>query len=155
MTTNPKRAADKNSVRLVATRALTYATRRLVAEDPFSAPAAQARILVALKKARYATERPEGEVPDMPEGLRAAAQSMTRAPAAVPKPPADLVTRAAGAFDHDNRDGPGGSTAPEATDELKALRAEYNEVSGRRFFSGWTADQLRERIAAVKAAAAK
>lgn len=41
---------------LVATRALRYGTRRLQAEDGFQAPARDARLLVAIGKARYATE---------------------------------------------------------------------------------------------------
>lgn len=35
----------------------------------------------------------------------------------------------------------------EALDELAALRAEYQEVVGKRAFHGWDADQLREKIA--------
>lgn len=41
---------------LIATRAMTYATRALQAGDPFQASNQHARILIAIKKARPAVE---------------------------------------------------------------------------------------------------
>lgn len=35
----------------------------------------------------------------------------------------------------------------EAPDELSALRAEYQEVVGKRAFHGWDAETLRQKIA--------
>lgn len=42
-------------VDLIATKSMTYATRRLKAEDAFGANPRDARTLVAIGKARYAT----------------------------------------------------------------------------------------------------
>ena len=50
-------------------------------------------------------------------------------------------------FDHNNDGRPGGSTAPEPSDELAALRTEYRQVVGKRPFPGWDADELRRRMA--------
>ena len=41
---------------LIATKSLRYGTRRLMAEDGFQARSRDARLLVAIGKARYATE---------------------------------------------------------------------------------------------------
>lgn len=95
-----------------------------------------ARLLVAVRKAVYADD--------------------AQGPA-VPAPPPELAERIAeatkprGAFDHDGDGDNGGSAAPPKTEDLAALRAEYSQLSGKRFFSGWTEDQLREKIAALKA----
>jgi len=50
---------------------------------------------------------------------------------------------------------PGASSAvtnvtKEAPDELSALRAEYQEIVGKRPYHGWDADQLREKIAEAR-----
>lgn len=42
-------------VDLIATKSMTYATRRLKADDAFGAKPRDARVLVAIGKARYAT----------------------------------------------------------------------------------------------------
>lgn len=34
------------------------------------------------------------------------------------------------------------------SDDIKALRDEYHEKFGKRAFNGWSADQLKEKIAA-------
>jgi hypothetical protein len=53
-------------------------------------------------------------------------------------------------FDH-NKDGrPGGSTAPEKTDRLKELRAEYQALVGKRAFPGWDEAEIERRMAAHK-----
>lgn len=54
------------------------------------------------------------------------------------------------AFDHDGDGSPGGSSAPEPSDDLPALRAEYQAVVGRRPFPGWGAEVLREKLAAAR-----
>ncbi len=41
---------------LLAEKAMRYGTRRLVADEPFDAKGRDARLLVAIGKARYATE---------------------------------------------------------------------------------------------------
>lgn len=79
---------------LIATKALTYGTRHLVADEPFAAKNERdARILVGIGKARRAEK------------------------------------------------------AEPVKDELAELRAEYQEVVGKRPFYGWDADTLREKIA--------
>ena len=35
-------------------------------------------------------------------------------------------------------------------DAMDALRAEYQDVVGKRAYHGWSADELREKIAAAK-----
>jgi hypothetical protein len=49
-------------------------------------------------------------------------------------------------FDHDNSGTPGGSTAPEKTDELKEARAEYQAKMGKRAFPGWDVAEIRRRM---------
>lgn len=39
------------------------------------------------------------------------------------------------------------AAAAEAEDELTELRAQYQEVVGKRAYHGWDADTLREKIA--------
>lgn len=41
----------------------------------------------------------------------------------------------------------------EIPDDLAVLRAEYEELVGKRPFMGWDADKLREKIAEARAAA--
>ena len=53
-------------------------------------------------------------------------------------------------LDHDRDGRRGGSLAPEGDGDLPALRAEYHQVVGRRPFSGWDAQVLREKIAAAR-----
>lgn len=54
----------------------------------------------------------------------------------------------ASVFDHDGDGAPGGSVAPEKTDDLANLRAEYTEKMGKKPFPGWDADEIRKRMAA-------
>lgn len=62
-----------------------------------------------------------------------------REPAAVPAPPPGVAQQIAR------------TVAP--SDELKALRARYAAVAGKPAFHGWSADQLREKIASAAPAA--
>ncbi|KWT70762.1 hypothetical protein APY04_0823 [Hyphomicrobium sulfonivorans] len=82
------------------------------------------------------------------------AANLKRAVVDLPIPP-QSVTQAVDKpqLDHDGDGKPGGSVAPEQTDDLKALRVEYQEALGKRAFAGWTADELREKIAAVRSEA--
>lgn len=53
---------------------------------------------------------------------------------------------------------PAGETPPTVEvdeGELRDLRAEYQDVVGKRAYHGWTADELRDKIAAAKAAPAE
>lgn len=49
-------------------------------------------------------------------------------------------------LDHDNDGKPGGSVAPEQTDDLADLRAQYAELFGKRPFMGWDATMLTAKI---------
>lgn len=54
------------------------------------------------------------------------------------------------AFDHDGDSKSGGSTSGGSGDEMKALRAEYEKAIGKKPFSGWDAETLREKMEAAK-----
>jgi hypothetical protein len=71
--------------RLIATKPMTYATRRLQAGDAFEAPRRDARILLAIRKAKTAGEAsPAPQAPEAPapaedadlEALRAEAERL-------------------------------------------------------------------------------
>lgn len=70
-------------VDLIATKSMTYATRRLKADDGFGAKPRDARILVAIGKARYATadaiaaDTAPAAKPDDIKALRDAYQAKT------------------------------------------------------------------------------
>lgn len=49
-------------------------------------------------------------------------------------------------LDHDKDGKKGGSTAPEQTDELADLRAQYADLYGKRPFMGWDAKTLTAKI---------
>jgi hypothetical protein len=51
-----------------------------------------------------------------------------------------------GSLDHDKDGKKGGSTAPEQTDELADLRAQYADLYGKRPFMGWDAKTLTAKI---------
>lgn len=51
-----------------------------------------------------------------------------------------------GKGDHDGNGEVGGSLRPEG-DDLPGLRAQYQTKFGKRPFMGWSADQLREKLA--------
>lgn len=68
-------------VDLIATKSMGYATRRLKPEDPFQASGRDARLLVAIGKARYATTDAVAvgskPAPDDIKSLREAYQAKT------------------------------------------------------------------------------
>jgi hypothetical protein len=63
----------------------------------------------------------------------------------------DMVPQYLSPFDHDHDGRDGGSSAPDHTYELKEARADYTRITGKRFFPGWSAELLREKIAAHEA----
>lgn len=67
---------------------------------------------------------------------------VTRPTVVLPPPPPALLSQ----FDHDKNGHPGGSKAPPHTDELKALREEYEAKMGKRPFMGWDTATLREKM---------
>ena len=68
---------------------------------------------------------PLGDVPAIPDALRA-----------------KIVK-----FDHDGDGKPGGSAKQPDTDDMKALRAEYQAKMGKRAFPGWDAATIRAKMA--------
>lgn len=113
--------------KLVATKGLRYATRRMMAGDEFVANNRDARLLVAIGKARH-----------------------VRVPGSIDAPPPAVLQKANKSndpLDHDNDGAPGGSKAPDGDkDALNKLRADYTEVLGKKPFPGWDAAELQRRI---------
>ena len=58
--------------------------------------------------------------------------------------------RILGKLGYDRRDMAVDAAPGHDGDDLTALRAEYQEVVGKKAFHGWDADTLREKIAAAK-----
>lgn len=119
---------SKEMVTIEATKRLRYRTRMIVPGEAFQATPGDARLLIAVKKAKTA-DRVVGEIAAPPKGV------------------ADKFK----AFDPDGNGDPGGSSKPAPDPELPALRAEYTEKLGRRPFPGWDADELRRRMAEADA----
>lgn len=68
-------AESRPGVPLIATKGLRYGTRRLLAEDDFTAPKRDARLLVAIGKARYRTEDARAAPAPAPDDLKALRES--------------------------------------------------------------------------------
>lgn len=106
--------------KLVASRKMRYGTRRLLPGDVFEAPKRDAHILTKLKRAQPYV-RPAAEIPPIPETVKA------RAATVAPQSKAP---------------------EPESTEDPRvALRAAYQEKTGKRAFHGWDAETLRAKIA--------
>ena len=120
-------------VDMIATKRLKYGTRRLSAGEPFEARHDRdARLLIGIGKARYATR-------DM-------VAADTKPALTIPGAGLKIV----GNRGPDLVDLPNGSKVePAETDERPALRAEYEAKFGKKPFGGWSADVLREKIAAA------
>lgn len=99
--------------------------------------------LRAVKSFRYATRRllagDEFTASNRDAKLLVAVRKATvvREPADVPPPPPAVAQQIGQTF----------GALP--SDELKALRQEYETRLGKRPFPGWSAEQLREKIAAA------
>lgn len=109
---------------LIATRDFSYATRRLKAGDSFEVSDRDARILVAIKRARAPRE----------PGVIA--------------PPSRALAGKLAQLDHDHDGKAGGSRS--ADGDLTALRQTYFTKVGKRPFNGWDAAELRRRMAAAE-----
>jgi hypothetical protein len=111
--------------KLTATKAMSYATRRLLPGDEFVARNRDARLLVAIDKARYSEAAPERSA----------------------KP-----TRKHDAVDHDADGRKVGvrktpvDKDPVDKEKLAKLRADYQEVIGKKPFARWDAAELQKRI---------
>lgn len=122
-------------VDMIATKGLKYGTRRLIAGDAFEARHERdARLLIGIGKARYAT------------------RDAVAFNAPKPAPVAPVAVPATAVASDDPVDT---ATAPLAeaaeSDERPALRDEYEVKLGKKPFPGWSAETLREKIAAADA----
>lgn len=123
-------------IKYVATRPLTYATRRLLPGDEFEPKPAHGRLLVALKKAREKREPGKIAAPAkavtekvMPQAVEAQAvveEIGTEQPLIETDEPAAVETA-----EHD---------------DTAATRAEYQVKFGKRPYMGWDIEELRRRI---------
>lgn len=102
--------------KLVATKGLRYATRRMMAGDEFEASNRDARLLVAIGKARPA-----------------------RVPGTIGAPPVAILQKVKnGIGQTKSSDGD--------KDALNKLRADYQMLVGKKPFAGWKVDELQRRI---------
>lgn len=106
-------------VPLVALKNFSYSTRALKAGDTFEASTKDARLLRAIKKAE-----------DAPGA----------APARIAAPPAPVARKINELFG-------GVQPTEEPVEDIAALREEYQTKMGKRAFHGWSADELRQRMA--------
>lgn len=114
-------------VDMIATKKLKYGTRRLTAGDPFEARHDRdARLLIGIGKARYATRDMVAD--DEPEY-------------------ADVTVTATRIVDAISGATVSEIPAPKA-DERPALRTEYEAKFGKKPFPGWSAEILRDKLAA-------
>lgn len=114
-------------VDMIATKRLKYGTRRLTAGDPFEARHDRdARLLIGIGKARYATR----DATPVDEANFAKVTITT-----------DRIIDATSGDTISN-------VAPTPADERPALRAKYEAKFGKKPFGGWSADVLREKLAA-------
>ncbi len=87
-----------------------------------------------------------------PNGEESIFTTPEQVPAGWQDRPFATAPAASPAFDHDGDGKPGGSIAPEATDRLKDLRAEYRALMGKKPFAGWDEEEIEKRIAAAQPA---
>jgi len=109
-----------------------YGTRMLSAGDPFECNRREARVLNALKKARYATDDDHAAEPAEP---------------VQPVPPVEPVQGDGGA----SAPGEGGAAngaADEQAQALAAARTDYQTAFNKRPYHGWSVDELRQKISA-------
>lgn len=115
-------------VKMVALDRMRYGTRRLLAGDTFEAPAAEARVWTALKKAKEAPLRPPAALSKPPAALVKKVPKKNEEPQPVAEQPDEVAAVIAEA------------------DTLAATREEYQVKLGKRPFHGWDVEELRRRI---------
>jgi hypothetical protein len=125
-------------MKLKATKALIYNTRRLLPGDVFECKPRDARVWLAIRKAE-AMRDPVELAPPPPAVAQKIAAAVPPAPPLQPIAPAAPPLPATA------------PVAPAAPDHLGVLRAEYRNVFGKAPFMGWDAATLLEKIAAAKA----
>jgi hypothetical protein len=127
---------------MIATKRLKYGTRRLLPGDPFSARHDRdAKLLIGIGKARYATREmvatdepaitiPEINLsPDAVEAIKSISKTCEDTVAGL----SEVVRN---------------SPIPQIVDDIAALRSAYMEKFDKRPFNGWSAEILREKLAA-------
>lgn len=146
---------------LMATKSFRYRTRRLVPGggfeavnrvkpgDIFEASDKDARLLLAIKKAK--SSRPSADVAAPPATIAAKIRRAIVPPA---PPAAQAPAQASPPLPQTQPSEPAGATqpAPPVETALEALREEYRTVFGKPPFNRWTASELAKRIDEAKAA---
>lgn len=134
-------------MKLIALKPLRYKTRRLLAGDEFDAPERDAKVLIAVKRARDPADRRPGKLPPPPPEVIAAVPEVAAEP---------LEAAPAGKADHVEMDAAPVVDHPEPLDpdaEKDRLRADAEalgiDVDGR-----WGVARLHEEIATAKVSAA-
>lgn len=130
---------------LIATKRCFYRTWREPGER-FTADRARGRALLQMKLARRAPVTAPATYSHRAITQTRRVDMQAEKPVVAPEPDSATIISA---FDHDGDGAPGGSTAPEPADELTTARADYRLATGKRFFPGWSVEQLREKIAAA------
>jgi hypothetical protein len=141
----------KQMVKLIATKAYNYATRRLQAEDEFEARPMDANLLVRAKKARYSDTRETGKLVAPParlkrKAVKAAKTPPTRTATVEPSPPVAKPSPPATAVPAMTTKNTPLAPAGEA-DELTTLRQQYKEKFNKAPFMGWSAATLQDKLA--------
>lgn len=124
-------------VDMIATKRLRYGTRRMKPGEAFEAHRGNAKKLVAIGKARYATR--DMVAADTPAVREVEPQGGYRR--------YEPVDPRRNTIDDTHRPAEALADATD-TDERPALRAEYEAKFGKRAFPGWSAETLREKLAA-------
>lgn len=123
------------TIPMTATKKLTYAGKRLAAEDDFDAKSkGDARLLAAIGKAKYRTTAVMSSPVQKEQGPLERSLPKQYGIRNAPPPPADDL--------------------PQPGDILAPLREEYQRVLGKKPYHGWDAETLREKIDAHIAAPA-
>lgn len=132
--------------KMIAIDRMRYGTRRLLPGDEFECKPAEARIWVAIKKAKEAPLRPPVPLAPPPAALT---RRVPRPAAETLPPPPPPVVEADPAHAESQPETPTADEAPEtiADADLAATREEYQTKLGKRPFHGWDAAELRRRIA--------
>ena len=125
-------------MKLIARKSFLYNTRRLLAGDEFEpVKPIHGKLLIAAKKAREKREAGKLSAPPLIVTNKVSKASRKHKVDPTEQPPA--VTQPAPAPEPE-------PAAPEAADDMAALRAEYKEKVGRQPFMGWDAETLHAKM---------
>jgi hypothetical protein len=112
---------------LIAKKSFRYRGRALKPGDPFEANRTHGRVLAATGRASQADL---GTI-------------------SAPRPTV-TTKRKPDAMDDDRNGHAGGSRRQPPSAELQHARAEYTRITGKRFFSGWSLDEIRKRTSQAR-----